>query len=240
MPPTAKLTTKIIRIMIYLPQRKTVPDDLQYVGHRRYQVGPTSSCSGSSHHTLASDFSPLITGSRVLVVRERPRKPKAFPVMGNNFGWINARPADAERLGEVIRPLPHRVSIRVRAGLGCSPRAGPGPILPSAREGRGNRFVPIIYPTSDRDRRLNLAQGTHDRPMRDAVRLRQGFEGLAGGAASQDFRPLIGREARPTTEFDASLDGPPPRTPQGHRAPSAKAARVLSWCRPMHRPTTGR
>ena len=65
--PTAKPTIKIIRIMVYLPKEKTVPDDLQGVGHRTYQVSPTCSCSAPSPHTFASASWPLITGSRPLV-----------------------------------------------------------------------------------------------------------------------------------------------------------------------------
>jgi hypothetical protein len=71
MPATAKPTIKIVRIMIYLPEETTVPEDLEYAGHRTYKVGPTSSCSALSRHTFESDSWSLITGSRSLVCMER-------------------------------------------------------------------------------------------------------------------------------------------------------------------------
>jgi hypothetical protein len=40
MPATAKPTIKIVRIMIYLPKETTVPEDLEYAGHRDISSRP--------------------------------------------------------------------------------------------------------------------------------------------------------------------------------------------------------
>ncbi len=60
-PATVKPTIKIIRIMIYLPEEKAVPEDLPHVGHQTLQVDQRSSCSARSRHTFASDCCAPIT-----------------------------------------------------------------------------------------------------------------------------------------------------------------------------------
>jgi hypothetical protein len=84
MPPIVKAKIKTIRIIIYLPKERTVPDDLQHVSHHQVVLASSRSGVSASHvREWFLAFYHVFASAHQACSGERKKRPELYsPQMG--------------------------------------------------------------------------------------------------------------------------------------------------------------